>query len=88
MTMDHLKLHDLIALVQGYPSLYDTAHPGYKRTKKNGVIGPLLLNSFQSKVTLIHLFEKAALKRSVFWAIVRKDTDEFPYGFPQCVKER
>jgi len=25
-------------LVQGYPSLYDTAHSGCNKTKKNGVI--------------------------------------------------
>ena len=38
MSMDYQKLHDLITLVQAYPSFYDPAHPGYKKTKKNGVI--------------------------------------------------
>ena len=36
--MDHQEHYDLITLAQVYPSLYDTAHPGYKNTTKIAVI--------------------------------------------------
>jgi hypothetical protein len=50
LTMYHQKLRDLIKLVQGYPSLYDTAHSGYKKTKKMVSFGSLLLNSFHRRM--------------------------------------
>ena len=55
MTIDHQKLHDFITLIQGYLSLYDTAHLGYKKTKKNDVIGPSIAQQL-SEIAVLSLF--------------------------------